>query len=146
MSEIWSQEEECLRLAARFDGVNQAKFARDFDVPGGASMLSQHIKCRRPINLEAAIAYAKGFGVDLAEISPRLAQDVQTANSTVQRQIAENSGMSERLYERLASADPTTIKLVELALYADDTNAAQRLSPSLLAMVRGLKAAIEAQR
>lgn len=42
-------------------------------------MLSQHIKGRRPINLEAATAYARGFGVPLVQISPRLAQSLAYA-------------------------------------------------------------------
>jgi len=73
-------------LHARFDelkavkGMSQAEFAREFNVPGGASMVSQHIKGRRPINLEAATAYARGFNVLLEEISPRLARGVQMAS------------------------------------------------------------------
>ncbi len=38
--------------------------------------MSQHASGNRPIGLQAAIAYAKGFGVTLAEISPRLALEV----------------------------------------------------------------------
>lgn len=79
MPKIWSAEQEAERLAARFAGVNQAKFARDHAVKGGASMVNQHIKGRRPLNLEAATAYAVGFGVPLAEISPRLANEVAQA-------------------------------------------------------------------
>jgi len=37
-------------------------------------MLSQHQSAHRPIGLDAAIAYAKGLGVPLAQISPRLAK------------------------------------------------------------------------
>lgn len=76
-------------LHARFDelkavhNIGQAEFARQFKVPGGPSMVSQHIKGRRPINLEAATAYAKGFNVSLAEISPRLALGVQVASSAL---------------------------------------------------------------
>ena len=73
MSEIWSQQEEADRLEARFDGVNQAKFARDHNIPGGKSMLNQHIKARRPMSMESAIVYAQALGVTLREISPRLA-------------------------------------------------------------------------
>ena len=76
---IWSIEEEAKRLEERFIAVNQAKFARDHKVPGGASMLSQHIKGRRPINLDAANSYADGFGCTLDEISPRLAEEVKAA-------------------------------------------------------------------
>ena len=77
----WTTEEEAHRLAARFKGVKQAGFARDFNVPGGASMISQHIKGHRPISLDAALAYAKGFGCTLADISPRLAASISAATS-----------------------------------------------------------------
>lgn len=73
-------EEEADRLAERFKGVNQAAFAREHEVPGGPSMLSQHLKKRRPLNLPAALAYAKGFGVPLEEISPRLAKQARAAS------------------------------------------------------------------
>lgn len=73
MNEIWSPEEEARRLKARFVGVKQSEFARKFNVPGGPSMLNQQISGTRPINMEAALAYAKGFRVSLHEISPRLA-------------------------------------------------------------------------
>lgn len=76
MTRIWSTDEEAERLAERFKGVNQAEFARRFEVPGGPSMLSQHIKGRRPMNMDAALAYMKGFGVRLDEISPRLAKQM----------------------------------------------------------------------
>lgn len=76
---IWTTEEEAERLRARFEGVNRAKFARENSVPGGGSMIHQHTKAIRPISLECAIAYAKGFRVDLAEISPRLALEVANA-------------------------------------------------------------------
>lgn len=79
MSEIWSDEEVARRLAERFKGVNQAKFARDHGLKGGASMLSQHINGRRPLNLEAANVYAKGFGVTLEEISPKIAESVRSS-------------------------------------------------------------------
>ncbi len=85
MDEIWTPDEEASRLHARFDalkmmaGIGQAKFARDHDIPGGPSMVSQHIKGRRPLNLEAATAYARGFRCPLVEISPRLANDIKQA-------------------------------------------------------------------
>lgn len=81
MSQIWDQDEEAQRLRARFaklkaDGMSQAEFARVHGVPGGASMINQHVMGRRPISLEAGTAYARGFGVPLEEISPRLARDL----------------------------------------------------------------------
>jgi hypothetical protein len=76
---MWTTDEEAERLAARFAGKNRAKFARDFGVPGGQVMIYQHITGRRPIGLDAAEAYAKGFGCPLEEISPRLAQEAKKA-------------------------------------------------------------------
>lgn len=82
MMEIWSQEEEARRLQLRFDrlkasdGIGQAKFARTYNLPGGASMITQHLKQTRPINLKAAKAYAQGFGCSIEEISPRIAQEI----------------------------------------------------------------------
>jgi len=76
----WTVEEEARRLEERFKVVNQAEFARLHKVPGGPSMVSQHIKGRRPMSLAAATAYADGFNVPLAEISPRIALEVDAAN------------------------------------------------------------------
>jgi hypothetical protein len=70
----WTKEEEANRLAQRFVKVNRAAFAREFKVPGGPGMIQQHLNGTRPISMEAAIAYARGFGVGLLEISPRLAK------------------------------------------------------------------------
>ena len=87
MSKVWSQQEESEKLRRRFKelknekNVGQAEFARVYDVPGGPSLLSQHILNRRPINLEAAKAYAKGFGCSIAEISPRLWSELEEANT-----------------------------------------------------------------
>lgn len=74
--DIWTEKEEAERLKARFDALDiaRAAFARKHKVPGGDAMIYQHITGRRPISMEAAIAYAKGFGVPLDEISPRLAK------------------------------------------------------------------------
>lgn len=79
MGPIWTPEQEAEKLAERFKTLNKAAFAREHQVPGGASMLNQHTKGHRPIGLEAAIAYARGFKVPLEEISPRLALQVRQA-------------------------------------------------------------------
>lgn len=85
MFKFWTHEEESAKLRERFKvlkaekNIGQAEFARVNDVPGGPSLLSQHIKNRRPINLEAAKSYAKGFGCSIAEISPRLGKELDDA-------------------------------------------------------------------
>lgn len=60
-------------------GRNQAAFAREHQVPGGASMVTQHITGHRPVSVDAAMAYAKGFGVSLADVSPTAAARVAEA-------------------------------------------------------------------
>ena len=74
---IWTIEEEAAGLRERFQGVNRAAFARDHEVKGGQAMIYQHITGRRPISIEAAMAYAAGFNCKLEEISPRLALEAQ---------------------------------------------------------------------
>lgn len=74
-----TSNEEAERLRARFNGVNRAEFARVHHVPGGAAMIYQHITGRRPISIEAAQAYAKGFGCTLEDISQRLADEARAA-------------------------------------------------------------------
>jgi hypothetical protein len=79
---IWSIQEEATRLSKRFEGIkNRAAFARDHKVPGGQSMIYQHITGRRPIGIEAALAYAQGFRCSVDEISPRLAIEARKALS-----------------------------------------------------------------
>lgn len=80
MTNHWTKEEEARQLALRFTGITQTVFAKQHGMPGGASMISQHIHGHRPISLEAATIYARGFGVTLADISPRLASEVSNAS------------------------------------------------------------------
>lgn len=61
------------RLSNKFKGVNRAKFAREHSIKGGGAMIYQHINGIKPISTEHAIAYAKGFGCPIGEISPRAA-------------------------------------------------------------------------
>ena len=77
---IFTIEEEAEKLKARFAGVNRAAFAREQGLKGGQSMIYQNITCRRPISLDAALAYARGFGCKLEEISPRLAEEALHAS------------------------------------------------------------------
>lgn len=74
----WTQDEEAANLKRLLSSLgNKAQFAKEHGIPGGPSMLSQHQSGHRPIGLEAGLAYAKGLGITLAEISPRLAKMVE---------------------------------------------------------------------
>ncbi len=75
--------QEAANLNSRIKELNLAKFAREHQVPGGASMIYQHATGRRAISLRAGLAYAKGLKCSLEDISPRLAQLAQNVrNST----------------------------------------------------------------
>lgn len=132
--------EDAKRLDARFadlkakTGMTKAQFAKEFKVPGGASMISQNTSGTRPISLAQAKAYMRGFGCTLEDISPTLAS-----------QIPAKPPIPTQLAERLASADEATRRLVEIALYEDEA-ALKQLSPSIVAMVRMVKAAIAAEQ
>lgn len=39
-------------------------------------MISQHLSGHRPINLEAALVYSRGLGVDVEAFSPRIAEQI----------------------------------------------------------------------
>lgn len=81
----WTTEEEAQNLRRLLADVkNKAQFAKDFGVPGGASMLSQHQSGHRPISLDAAKAYAKGLGIGIGEIAPRFAKLVSDVSELAQ--------------------------------------------------------------
>lgn len=111
MSDVWTQEEEAERLAKRFAAISQAGFARRVDFPGGPSMISQHIKGRRPINLQHALAYARGFGVPLAEISPRLA--MQTAEVSEFEEMRAQSSLVGALGDLDPRRAPAAVKRLQ---------------------------------
>lgn len=78
---MWTNKEEADRLKVRFmDVPNRSAFAREFGVPGGGAMIYQHINGIKPISVDAAKAYARGFGCSLKEISPRIAAEISSAS------------------------------------------------------------------
>ncbi len=108
----WTIEEEADRLRRRFadlkaTGVGQAQFARDYSVPGGASMVSQHLSGHRPISLEAAAAYARGFRCALSEISQRLSVEVEAHAPRIQEpeQLSPSAVEIGLLYDMIPAAD-----------------------------------------
>lgn len=74
------------RLQKLFDdlkaskGIGKAEFARAVKFPGGASMISQHLSGHRPISLDAAKAYMRGFACRISDISPDLAAQLPVNN------------------------------------------------------------------
>lgn len=81
---IWTREEVARRLKARFTklkaetGMTQTEFAERYEFPGGPSMISQQANNHRPIGIEHAAIYAKGFNCSIAEINPSLEKGAET--------------------------------------------------------------------
>ena len=121
-------------------GISKAEFARLTKFPGGASMVSQNVSNHKPISLAGAKAYALGFDCSIEEISPSLAASLPREDGSIAL-----PSLPADIQARLAKADAATLRLVEMALYEDDEEAAARLTPSLLAMVRALKVMIADQ-
>lgn len=77
--ETRKDEAENLRKILRSRGIGPdqekayAVFAREARVPGGKSLLSQHLSCERPISAASGKVYAKALNCQLREISQRLA-------------------------------------------------------------------------
>lgn len=90
--------EECERLAARFANIqNRTAFARENNCPGKddrarGSIIYSHITARRPISMASAIAYAKGFGCTLADISQRLAKEARKSADVLPANHTRNNG------------------------------------------------------
>jgi predicted component of type VI protein secretion system len=80
----------------------RAKFCREHDIPGGVSMVYQHINGIKPISLQAAVSYALAFNKPLEVISPRLAKIID--------RLPQQSGHAFRVSE--PEAAPNSAKIV----------------------------------
>lgn len=83
--EAW-QLADAKRLEAIWDGLNpkpmsQELFAEKFlgseDRSGTQGLFYQYVSGRIPLNLEAALKFARGLKVKLSDISPRLAENLR---------------------------------------------------------------------
>jgi len=136
----WTTEQEAANLKRLLAGVkSKGEFARRWNVPGGASMMSQHQSGHRPIGLDAAIAYAKGLGVSLEEISPRLAKkvtSVATSDNASYQEITKPdrlSGALELVASAMQQADDLTLAQVRplLTYLVDMPRRAPEIIPRL---------------
>lgn len=60
------------RLFEERSKVSQARFGKEHGL-GTAGMVWQYLNGHRPLNLQAAVKFAKGLGVRIQDFSPRLA-------------------------------------------------------------------------
>ncbi len=134
-----AQKEDAARLLAAWEafkkatpGASQEKFAAECGWKTQGSF-NQYLHGKIPLNLPALLKMSRVLQVDAASISPTLAAQLPTAQP-----------LPPPLAARLATADETTRKLVEIALLEEGDAALQQLSPSIVAMVRMVKTAIAA--
>ena len=84
MKQRASTEFEARALRELMAGRQKRAFAQQHKLPGGESMLSQHMHERRPVSMEAAVIYAEAFGVTLDRISPTWAALARRASALVE--------------------------------------------------------------
>ena len=101
-------EAENLRML--FKDINRKEFAKLHKLKGGDAMIYQHITGRRPISLQAAVAYAEAFHVPLATISPRLAELLEKPPKKPEPLTAYSTAEPEPMYAK---------KVMQLALPED---------------------------
>jgi hypothetical protein len=81
-----STEFEARALQELLGDREKRAFAQQHKLPGGESMLSQHMHGRRPVSMEAAVIYAEALGVTLERISPTWAALARRAAAVLQPQ------------------------------------------------------------
>ena len=78
------QIEDAQRLKSLFDArepkISQAEFGAKFEI-GSQGMVWQYVAARRPLNIKAATAFARGLGVNVEEISATIAAEIAAAAS-----------------------------------------------------------------
>lgn len=136
------QKDDALRLLAAWEefkkanpGASQEKFAADCGWKTQGT-INQYLHGRIPLNLSALLRMCRVLNIDPGSVSPTLAAQLPYQAIAMP---------SPALGERYASADETTRKLIDIALLEEDADALRQLSPSIVAMVRMVKAAIAAE-
>ncbi|MPQ57618.1 S24 family peptidase [Duganella sp. FT27W] len=69
-------------LAAREPKISQAEFGMQFDI-GSQGMVWQYVAGRRPLNIKAATAFARGLAVPVDAFSPTIAAQIAEASRSV---------------------------------------------------------------
>lgn len=99
-----SEAQELRALFERRSTMTQKAFGQAFKL-GTGSMVWQYLEGRRPLNLMAACRFANGLGADLAEFSPRLAKELETAMSLALPELRHPSSVAEPEYARIPRVD-----------------------------------------
>lgn len=101
------------------DGLTFAHFAATAKIPGGKSMLSQHLTLTRPISIEAAKAYASFLKCEVREISERIANLLQDSPARPPQELSAKE--PESRYNVIAPdfSDSRIKQVVEMMLATD---------------------------
>ena len=119
--EDW-QIADAARLKALFEDpqhnlLSQEVFGARFDI-GNQGMVWQYLNAKRPLNIRAVAAFARGLGVNIADISPTLAQEIDTIN--------ENPKLRE-MFQKSANLD--LVGLEQLDQFLDFLLMQQKRNP-----------------
>lgn len=117
-------EQEAASLTRRFEGRNRAAFARETRFPGGQAMIYQNITGRKPISLDGAIAYAKGFACPIAEISPYWAQVISALPLYASEPVNGYSKAREQNASACGALSPLQSELLEITARLSETGLA----------------------
>lgn len=95
--ETW-QVDDATRLKALFEArkgrFSLEEFGRRFEV-GSQSIVSQYLNAQRPLNIQTAVAFAKGLDVEIGDFSPRLADEIRRSTSTISESVWRAAAGSE---------------------------------------------------
>ena len=132
------------KLFAERATVSQEKFGLEYEI-GTQGMVSQYLLARSPLNLSSALKFAKGLNCEIAEFSPRLAEELRGVAIYDQKALpgtADRSGLdklAQTAKKRVAELDShvSAIKAI--------SEKYERLLASFGAMVenQGLEESIE---
>jgi hypothetical protein len=119
------QMDDARRLAALFEQrqpgvaktkkISQLKFGADYDI-GSQGMVWQYLTGRRPLNIKAAVNFARGLNelglkVSVEDFSPTLAADIKAASA----QTAKAAPAVSNAYGAPAAANDSSWDLSDVA-------------------------------
>lgn len=129
------QVEDAKRLDRLYQGktekISQDKFGADFGL-GTQGMVSQYLKARRPLNIKAAEAFARGLGVKIEAFSPNLAEQIKKAAGAVAVKDRKFSAETLKFAEKFEKLGPEGRKQFERIydlVQAEGLDGADSLTP-----------------
>lgn len=105
--EPW-QVEDAKRLKELYDKaipqkMSQALFGATYEI-GSPGMVWQYISAHRPLNIRAAVSFAKGVGCKIEDFSPTIASEISEA-MVYARAVPSVDDMAETELHRLSKAE-----------------------------------------